>query len=506
MKQKITFRILPAICFFFIFSFLFTNFVIAQELIPSIKFKEADIGIVFQSIAEKAIRDGQKVNIVLSPNVTGLVTVNLQNVDWHTALKVILNTYGYGYKWIGDNIILVASLEELQERDLQERKMQEIEPPQLRVFKLKYIDANDAKKAIQPILSVTGKVSALEMTGQAGWEFGTDITKRERAKEGVVSRTKILLVSDITKKLEEVESLLKVIDVMPKQILIRARIMEVGTDLLRDIGFDWGTGTTGASSTSFGQILTSKEEKQSIGGHMLGSQITPSAFGPKSTDLTTINTGLKVAFKKLTGAQFEVILHALEEDSRTNTLSAPTILTLNNQEASILVGQKYPIVETETSTETSQITGGSLDYYQDIGIQLNVIPQICGENDEFVNMIIHPAVTTRLQDISVTDQEGNTLVSYPWLTCREAETQVIVKDGETIVMGGLLKDVKTKQVIGIPFLSKLPLLGWLFKRNTYDTEKIDLLIFITTKIVKPGEGIPRAIMDTSSVASKFKKK
>lgn len=492
---------------FLIFFFVHFSIFSQEEAIPVIKFKDADIKIVLQSIAEKAYKEDKKVNIVISPKVEGLVSVSIENVDWESALKVILETHGYGYKWIEDNVILVASLEEIKEREKLEKERQEVEVPRVKVFKLKYLDANDAKRMVEPILSPIGKASVLETTGQAGWEFGTDVKKRSRVREGRVSRTKVLLISDVSQKLKEVERLLKEIDIMPKQILIKTKIMEVNRDLLKDIGFDWGTGSTGASGSTFGYIdLSSKGGSaiKQIGGHMLGDQITPSGFAPKTTGITTANSGFRLSFRKLTGSEFEVILHTLEEDAKTNTLSAPTILTLNNQEASILVGQKYPIVKTEISTESNQIIGGSLEYYQDIGIQLNVIPQICGENDEYINMIIHPAVTSRLQDVTITDQSGNVLVSYPWLTSREAETQVIIKDGETVVIGGLLKDVKTKQEIGVPFLSKIPILGWLFKRHTYDTEKIDLLIFITAKIIKPGEIVPQEVLDISRVTSKFK--
>ncbi len=493
--------------FLSIYLLLFPLSIYAQEKsIPAIRFKDADINLVIQSIAQKAIKNGKKVNIVTRPSVKGLVSIYLENVGWEKALKVITDANNYGYEWIEDNIILVSTLEEIKEREAQEKKRQEVEVPRTKVFKLRFLDANDAKKAIEPILSPAGRASVLEITGQTGWEFGTDITKRERVKEKKSSRTKVLLVSDIAKKLNEIDALLEEIDVMPMQVLIKTRIMEVNRDFLKDIGFDWGTGSTGASSSALSFTKLDEKNKRAVAGKSLGNQITPSGFDPKTTALTTGNAGLKLGYRKLTGFEFEVLLHALEEDVRTNTLSAPAILTLNNQEASILVGQKFPIVRTTTSTESNQIIGGELDYYQDIGVQLNVIPQIVGENDEFINMIIHPAVTSSSQNVNVTDQAGTVLATFPLLTSREAETQTMVKDGDTIVMGGLLKDVVTKQEIGIPFLRKLPLVGRFFRRNTYDTEKVDLLIFITAKIIKPGEKIPQEIIDKSSVTSEFKKK
>jgi type IV pilus assembly protein PilQ len=486
---------------------LFSFSVFAQEgLIETLKFKDANIRLVLQAIAQKATKEGKKVNIIVTPEVEGLVTMDLESVDWETALKVVLKTYGYGYVTYKD-IIIVASPERIKETEIKEQERQAVESPQIKIFKLKYIDANDAKKAIEPLLSRMGKVSVLEATGQAGWEFGTDPTKRVRAKEGKLSRTNLLVVLDITKKIDEISTLIEKIDVMPKQILIKARIMEVNRDLLRDIGFDWGTGATGAESSTMLTTPVSKRrglDVAQVAGHILAP--TPSAFIPETTDLTAANAGLKLLFKRVSGAQFEIILHALEEDLRTNTLSAPIILTLNNQEAGILVGTKFPIIETTVSTETSNIVGGTLKEYKDIGIQLSVVPQIWGEKDEFINMIIHPAVTSYSTTSKVKDASGNTLVEYPIVSSREAETQMVVKDGETIVMGGLLKDVKTKQEIGVPFLSKIPLIGWIFKRDTLDTEKIDLLIFITAKIVKPGEIIPQEIVNTGTLNSEFEKK
>lgn len=174
----------------------------------------------------------------------------------------------------------------------------------------------------------------------------------------------------------------------------------------------------------------------------------------------------------------------------------------------MLIGEKFPIVKTEVSTETSQITGGSLDYYEDIGIQLNVVPQICGEDESFINMIIHPAVTSSTETVDIVRAEGGeetTLVSYPKIISREIETQVMVKDGETIAIGGLYKDITAKAEIGVPILSKLPLVGRFFRRTTEDIERVDLVIFITAKIVKPGALLSLEIKDFEKFISKFEK-
>jgi type IV pilus assembly protein PilQ len=452
----------------------------------TLDFKDADIRNVLKIISYKS-----GVNIVSTPEVMGNISIRLVDVPWDKALDVILKTYGFAYDRQG-NIISVAPIEKLTAQKQQEAQLAQVQPTATEVFQLKYIDAQDAKKALEPQLSARGKITVLEMSGQAGWEFGgTELGKRKRLGEEKAVRSKILIVSDIPPTLEKIKEVVKLIDAMPKQILIETRIMEVNRDKLKDLGLEWGTGSSGVSggyATAPTNIGLDSNNEKSIAGRNIASDFTPGIFSPKEGTSTLPGTypykaGLEVLFKKLTGAQFEVLLHALEEDANTNTLSAPRIMALNNQEATILVGTRYPILKTEISGTESTTTTVTLDYYQDIGIQLNVVPQIAGEN--YINMVIHPAVTDYTTTLGTN--------AYPIILTREAETRIVMRDGETVVIGGLLKDVKSKENIGIPFLSKIPILGPLFGRETIDTQKIDLLIFITANIVKEDTFTPEEI-------------
>lgn len=446
----------------------------------TLDFKEADIRNVLKIISYKA-----GINIVTTPEVMGNVTIRLVDVPWEKALDVILKTYSFGYEK-QENIITVAPIEKLTAQKKQEAELAQVQPTITEVFTLKYIDAQDAKRALDAQLSPRGKITVLEMTGQAGWEFGgEELGKRKRTSEQRVGRSKVLIVSDIQPALDKIKEVIEEVDVMPQQVLIETRIMEVSRDKLKDIGFDWGIGKEGAESKTISATPTSKrrgDATTATGGHLLGSQIKPSVFGPKATTISGVepfDTGLQVLFQKLSGTQFEAILHALEEDVHTNTLSAPRIMALNNQEASILIGTRYPILKQE-----QQVSGGSavvstvtLDYYQDIGIQLNVVPQVGANN--YINMVVHPAVTSYTSTLGAN--------AYPIIDTREAETRIFMKDGETVVIGGLFKDIKSKGTTGVPFLSNIPLVGPLFRRDTIDTEKIDLLVFITANIVKEGD-------------------
>lgn len=504
----------------------------------TLNFTDADIKSVLKVISLKS-----GVNIVTTPDVLGNISIRLIDVPWETALDVILKTYGFGYQRQG-NIILVTKLENVA-------RIQAEEPLRTEVFTLKFLDAVDAQKILIPLLSPRGRISILYTRGQKGWEFGTFKIGKEEAgtavsaltKEGarqetvsierntageVISRkaevqpsikSRILVISDTPSSLDRIRNvILPQIDVVPKQVLIEARLMEVNLDKLRDLGVDWGTGTSGAHgyTTPPADVKFDAAGTKTIAGRNLASEFAPSIFGPKEgasfTGAYPYSAGAELIFKKLTGTKFEAILHALEEDVNTNTLSAPRILTLDNQEAAILVGFHTPIlISTVATSET--VAGGTtvtqtLDYYQEIGIRLNVVPQVSEEG--FINMLIHPSVTSSSSSVpaTTTTDTGHTITttSYPVIDVREAQTQVLIKDGETIVIGGLLKDVRGKESIGIPFLSKIPMFGGLFRRDTYDTSKVDLLIFITARIIHEGEFNPEEIARLEKGVETFTRK
>lgn len=494
----------------------------------TLEFNDADILNVLKIISFKS-----GVNIVTTPEVIGNVTIRLVDVPWERALDVILKTYGFGYEKQG-NIILVTKLENIS-------KIQAEEALKTELFTLKFLDAQDAERALIPMLSLRGKISVLYAKGQKGWQFGTfrigkgdtsigqlqeraateksETVSIERTPEGrTISnkvefessvKSKALIISDTSSSLDRIRNFIKEIDRMPKQVLIETKIIEINTDKLRDIGFDWGTGGAGATqayTTDPANLALSSKDSKFIAGRNLAAKVIPSIFSPKEgIDATTgipgtypYKAGLEVLFRKLTGTQFEVLLHALEEDVHTNTLSAPRILTLDNQEASILVGFHTPILTSTVTAGTSGTGTGAtvtqtLDYYQEIGIRLNVVPQVSEEG--YINMIVHPSVTSSSSNVTATSTASGvtTSTNYPIIDVREAQTQVMMKDGDTIVIGGLMKDVRSKEIQGIPFLSKIPYLGKLFTRETIDNGKIDLLIFITASVVNEDTFSPEKI-------------
>ena len=458
--------------------------------------QDTDINRVLDAFAQQT-----GMSVVTGKDVTGTVSARLQDVEWDRALDAILKSNGFGYERSG-KIITVLPIGKLQD-------LSNAQPLRSQVFHLRYRDAGDVKAVAAAQLTARGKVEVVEETGQKGWDFGTfgsagssaqamrnssssgGSASIQRSYKGTGvrrSKSKTLVVTDIPAVLDRVESVITTLDVPPQQVLITARFMEVNRDRLKDLGVDLATGSSGTSTAAVETVPADKDlgrTREAVGGQSLGSLASPAAFNALSSGIAKIqpfNTGMSLLFQKLTGTQFEVLVHALEEDVHTNTLSAPSIVTLDNQEANILVGTQYPILTSSVAGTVTTTTVTSLDYYQDIGVQLRVVPRIAG--DDQVNMIVHPAVTSFTSTLAARSPEGTTLAEYPILITREAETQILMKNGETIVIGGLLKDVKTKGFHKVPFLGSVPLLGMLFRRETSDVEKIDLLIFITAQIVK----------------------
>jgi type IV pilus assembly protein PilQ len=461
-----------------------------------------DGGTLTQVLNAFAMQTGR--NVVIGPEVASDgVNIHLNRVRWDDALEVILKPYGFGYRKVGDTIV-ISQLDKLA-------SLEAVEPLETRVFNLNFVDAGDVKDMLKGQLSVRGSMSVMVARGQKGWDFASQsqsrysqssssLAKRERLNEkgeDVQSKSKTIVVTDIPSVLNKIAAVLGTVDQKPQQILVEAKFVEVNDNYLRDIGVELG----GSFKMGAGSQLGASEKF---------FDAVPNAFEPASGNGTTIqiagknplNTFGQVTFNS---GSLDVLLNLLQEDDDSKVLSAPKVLTLNNQEATIIVGQKYPIIESNVSGGTSvNNTSTTLDYYENIGIQLNVVPQISGEG--YINMIVHPSVSSIIDFTSGTVASGgvtSTLTQYPVINAREAETQILLRDGETIVIGGLLEERKGTTTFKVPFLGDIPLLGRLFRRDVDNTKNIDLLIFITASMVdidQPDSLVAPPAADTADTA------
>ncbi len=373
---------------------------------------------------------------------------------------------------------------------------------------LRYLDASDIEPVLAVFLTPRGKIVRVANLGQS-WGAaasqsetiagGEGMGRRTRERENPeISRSKTLVVTDTPEALQQIAAFLEKVDVAPSQILIEARFLELNPRVLRDIGFEFGT----ASGFKSGSHVYNLQADQVSGAVAPGNFNAFSA--PTLSANPPFNAGLSLAFQRLTSVEYQLLFHALQEDASANVLSAPRILTLNNQEAVIIVGTKFPIINSDASSAAS---GGaatittSLRGYEDIGIQLNVLPQISDGN--MISMIVRPSVRELVGTRSgkTVSGEVTALTEYPVISTREAETQVVMPNGQTVVIGGLLKDRQSKTVLKVPLLGSIPYLGWLFRRETVQNEKIELLIFVTATIV-PAEGSELNLAQVDSLAAR----
>lgn len=451
-------------------------------------------------------------SIVIGPEVEATVNVRLSAIPWQDALDVILKPYGYGYQLVGEAIV-INNLESFATVEQQEALVS-------RVFELKYLDAAGVKDVLDTQLSSRGKWSALTIRGQRGWVYeeqgggsgtpggDTSMSRRRRMEESEAQiesqklRSKTIIVIDTPNVVESIAAVLEQVDRMPIQVLIEARFVEVSDGFLQDVGVEFGTGPDATSVAGVQAVgIENGNALMGIGVRQTGGGVEPAAFAPETTDLAgtrPYQAGMSLLFQHLTDLQFEVLLHMMEEEAGANLLSSPRVMTLNDQEATIMVGTKYPIIQYEASSGNSGSSSTSLEYYENIGIQLNVVPQICDDN--FIRMIVNPRVRTLISTTSgVTGQEGSVaLTQYPVMSTREAETQILVKSGETVVIGGLLEDQETKTELRVPILGSLPLIGRLFRRETVNKQKMDLLIFLTATAMEGSVEVAEAAEDSGA--------
>jgi type IV pilus assembly protein PilQ len=439
------------ILLFLIFLFIHFSIFSQEEVIPVIKFKDADIKVVLQTIAEKAYKDGKKVNIVISPKVEGLVTVSLENVEWQEALKVILKAYGYGYEWIGDNIILVATLEELAERRKKEVSAKEVEPLETKVFTLNFAKVGNLKEPITKLLTERGRLTIDESTNS-------------------------LIITDTQSNLEKIKKSLKELDTITPQVLIEAKVIETDLDVTRNLGIKWTIKGTAAGSKRVHLWPFTRKSK---------SKYMPDNFPNVDTVYSGSNLANVFTFGTLDASQLSVIMEALFEDKNTKIISAPKITTLDNHTATIDVVTQDPVPNYTYNSETGEWEISGFEW-KEYGVMLKVTPQINKEG--YITLEISPEISDKLSDKTFSAASGSQ-ATIPVIYNQRTSTKVMVKDGETLVIGGLIREKNINDVFKVPILGDLPIIGRFFKYKSKTKEKKDLLIFITPHIVTPGTNV-----------------
>lgn len=400
----------------------------SKQGLVSLDFREADIQNVLRILSYKS-----GVNIVAGPEVTGLVTIQLKDVPWEQALGVILETYGYSYDRKG-NIITVTTIDNLKKRREDAAVLAEQTPLVTQTFMISY------GKAKEIIASV-------------------DKMKTDRGSINYDERTNTIIVQDIPDNVQLIGEVIAKLDKTTPQVLIEARIVETTLNNQENLGIDWTVKATasGAKRPTIFPFTTHTENK----------------YAPTNIPAAA---STEFSYGTLNFTQVQAVLELLKTRTDTNILSNPRIVTVDNQAAKINVGSQYPIPTYTYNEEQARLQVSGWEY-KDIGIIFNVTPHV--NNKNYVTLDIEPTITEILDFVTVEN------TSLPRLSNESAKTRVMVKDGETLVIGGLIKtkitDVKKK----IPILGDIPILGLAFQKREKNIVKTDLLIFLTPRIITP---------------------
>ena len=425
----------------------------------TLNFQDIDVRSVLQLLADTS---GQ--NIVVSDSVSGNLTLRLQNVPWDQALDIVLRTKGLD-KRRQDNVIIIGPTEELATREKAElaahKEVQELSPTHVEFIQVNYAKVSDLAKLIK---SGNAKDSMLSPRGSLS----------------IDERTNTLLVQDTSDKLTDIRRLVQTLDVPVKQVLIEARIVIVSDTFERDLGARFGVNSASAL-TGAGSLLA-------VSGNGSGANsILGTGLGSASLSATTLdnryqvntpaaNTNGSIGVSLLGGSYLvDLELSAAQNEGKSETISSPRVITANQKQATILQGVEIPYQESASS-------GATTTQFKDADLKLKVTPLITPDN----RVILDLDVSDDAVGQQVTSATGG---SVPSINTHQITTQVLVNDGQTVVLGGILETTKSKSANKVPFLADIPILGYLFRSTTDINNKTELLIFITPKILREGSNL-----------------
>ena len=457
---------------------VFIGLILAAALAPSPARADFPRGSVTLDLRDADVRDviwafakEQKLNVVIGEDVHGKVTLSVRNVAVRAAFDSILDNAGLGFRQSG-GIIRVNSLETI-------KKNQSIEPLVTRVVSLNYFTTTYGGSA-----STTGSSGSVGgiAAGGGGGNTNTatqtdDLSQLKQALEThlsgiagasvtIVPRTNSLVITDVASNADRLVEMAKRLDVETPQVLIEARIVEVDANYSRDLGI----------TTNFNSART--KNTQVGGGGSANLATSGATLGANGSLLSAAGSSAFDFFLKSLGAgdvtNLQIILNAAETNGLARTLGTPRVTTLNNKEAVITSGQRIPF----TTLGSINAQGGTqlvaTVQFVDAALQLAVTPHVTGDN----------SVMMKVRATRNTADFKNTVFDNPTITTREALNEVLVHDGDLVVIGGIYTSDNTLDTSGTPFLKDIPVLGHLFKNDSKTRDTRELVFLITPRVVR----------------------
>ena len=423
----------------------------------TLQFQDMDLKAILHTLGDFA-----GINIVISDDVQGSMALNLVNVPWDQALDIILKSKGLDKRQDGN--VMMAPAEVIAAREQQEleanKQQEELAPLRTELMQVNYAKATE--------------VAALLKSGGSGEEPTIGILS-ERGAVSVDVRTNTLIVKDVSSKLEDVRRLVEQLDIPVEQVLIEARIVTATDGFTRDLGARFGisdamnSGEVGVSGTV--------QDAGRINGSVSGSRNQTNGFNV-NLPVSSAAGSLGLSFARLAeGLIIDMELSALEAENRGEVVASPKVITANQKEAFIKAGEEIPYLQGGSS-------GASNIQFKEAVLELKVTPQITPDGRVFLDLSI--SQDTRGEEVVFTTADGQAVGGAPAINTQEIGTQILVDNGETIVLGGIFQHRVTLDETKVPLLGDIPLLGWLFRNTSRENAKEELLIFVTPKIIKEG--------------------
>ena len=425
----------------------------------TLDFFETDIKNVF-----RILREVSKRNFAIDKDVKGKVTLTFEKpVPWDQVLDLVLKMNQLGKVFEG-NIIRVATLVTLKKEDDFRRAKIEAE---LAVQK----KINERKKILEPLVTEYIAISYSNAESDILPHLSNLLTK-DRGSLSVDERTNLIIITDTSDKIEQARQIVQKLDVVTPQVIIQARIVEASTNFSREIGVEWGGGV-GVQPTSLLPADIGPNTSSIDNAVGVGPQRGYSTLGGTHGYNTAMNfpiastTAGSIGFNFVRIAGTPLVLNAkllaMETEGVVKIISAPKIVTLDNKMATIKQGLSYPYNKLDAS-------GNTTTEFKEIDLVLEVTPHVTPDNRISMKMKI------------TKNDLGYIIAGQQSFTTKEAQTELLVNDGDTIVIGGIITTTKRHSESGFPGLSKIPIIGWLFKSKTKSERKEELLIFITSRI------------------------
>ena len=442
----------------------------------SLNFQDIEVRAVLQLIA-----DFTDLNLVASDTVSGNITLRLQNVPWDQALELVLRTKGLDSRRIG-NVLMVAPAVEIAERERQEiesnKQIAELAPLQSEFIRIRYAKASEVVNLFE-----------------AGSEEGGSLVS-DRGSVVVDERTNSIIITDTATKLAEIRDLIERVDVPIRQVMIEARIVIASTNLDEELGIEWGGGYIGVDSSN-GNIYSASGSREQVvsfnqdtvagvtptlnypvqggqqqqGGNQGGDgQQQQQGLGAALVDLgvSQATSGFAVGFTS-NDLFLTAELSALESSGQGEVVSQPKIITGDKQLATIKSGSEIPYQEGAAS-------GATTVSFKEAVLKLEVTPNITPDDRILLDLVVNQ---DSLGDLVPSGTGG----LIPTINTTQLTTQVLVGNGETVVLGGVFQNDEITQIRKVPFLGDIPYLGTLFKNTASKTSKTETLIFITPRIL-----------------------